>query len=692
MTATDELRDRMRLRLAMNAHRVHAHAGATVASGVVAGSVEPAAAGSQVGDVNHLVWNSVLESLTTSGQSPEPVVDPTPWPPLVQTPPPTYEPQPLYSLPSISLETGQRSLAELLAAAAASSVAVEVPQIAPPIAVEVPQIVAATPIAAVAIEPVAALPVTALPVTAGPVAVEPVAAVPSMIVPSMPVLGQPSRAAAPVRPGVPLEQPSAVENNPATKGKNKSKQYSNAASTRAKRNKRRPFRAFFLFILVAGILGGAAYAGWYQFLRNKVSWAADVAPIATDVEAALHQEFTATVPVETLSVPEYEVKLGVSVLADSYNTATSDVIGGLTALRAVGVLGPNTDAASIGHVVAAVRPSFYDRSSTTVYRIEGTTAFFQRSLANSLANALIDQRAEWSTGFGALTDAQRVAVLANVDELAALAVDTIAMTSPADTTAAASERAGRAAAVGLTGDQVPIVAALAIASGDNGGVVRPAPSAADPLATFVVPANDAAVLDPARDLTAAAVTLPAIASTDGLPARTLGMRFWYAAMVPALGVDAARGAALAWAGDSVTVSMVNGNFACISANIATFDEAGQAALASALTQWAQSRPASSTATVSTQPANVIAVTACEPAEGGSTAVATMDVGAIYSRAHAEADVATALSASGLAATPKAWGCAVLAKRGGSLSGYAVGTTDPAVIDEMTAITQFCSVP
>lgn len=714
-TATDELRQRMRLRLAINAHRVHAHAHdsapasdhdrrppstltgpstgpSTDDSALEGGRVAP---GPEPGDVNHMVWNSVLQSLATGSQPVVPAADPTPWPPLAQTPPPSYEPQPLYSPPSISFETGQRSLAELLAAAATASLTNPRRDLVGPAAnaALVAEASAAAPVIVPAPEPIAPEPIVVEPAVVEPVVVEPL--IPSMIVPSIPVLGQPSRAAVPARPAAALVDhgsPAAMNTAIATKGRTKGKAKGQGPTRSANKHKRRPFRAFFAIILVAAILGSAAYGGWYQFLRNKVTWAADVAPIAADVERALNQQFTASVSIETLAAAEYDVKLGLAVLADSYSNSPTDVVGGLTALRAVGVVGPATDPAAIGHVVAAVRPSFYERTTSTIYRVDGTTAFFQRSLANSLAVALIDQRVAWSTGFGALTDAQRIAVIANVGELASHAVDTIALEHPIDTTAAASELAGRGQAAGLSGDQVPIVAALSIAAGYGGGAARPAPVAADPLATFAVPVDDAAVLDPVRDVTAPAVVVPAVVTSDGLPARTLGMQFWYAALIPSLGVDAARGAALAWAGDSSTVSLVNGNFACISANIATFDEAGQAALGGAMMQWAQSRPASSAATVSTQPGNVIAVSMCEPAEGATTAVATMDVGAIYSRARFEAAVASALTASGLPPTPKAWGCAALASRGGSLAGYTAGTVDPAVIEEMTAVIQFCSVP
>ena len=681
----------MRLRLAMTANRVHAHGGAPSPSAAVVSS-----------DVNHMVWNSVLESMATGSEPIQRAVDPTPWPPQAQTLPPMYEPQPLY--PTISLETGQRSLAELLAAAAAGSAVAE------------PATLVATPAAPVDAAPSIEVPADVIPAAGVPAAEVPTAApsaiapfvdepsngplaeaaaavstvvVPSMIVPSMPVLGQPSRAAPSARAASSLlTQTDPVDAAGAIKHTSKQGKKSKAATvSRARSNqKRRPFRAFFAFIAVAGILGGAAYGGWFYFLKSKVSWAADVAPVAAQVEAVMHQQFTETVPVETLTVPEYEVKLGLAVMADAYASPTGD----LTALRAVGLVGPTVDAMSIGRVVAAARPSFYDRTTSTILRVDGATPVFQHSLATSLAIALADQRLEWSKGFDALTDSQQVGVIASVDGIASSVAETILAATPADITVVASELAGRFRAVGLDGDQVPAIAALAVASSASGASPR-SPDPADPLASFSIPSDDGVIFDPARDPSIRTVMAPATAP-DGMPGRTLGMQFWYTTLATALGPDAARGVALAWAGDSSSVTVVNDGFACLNASIVTFDEAGQVALGGALMQVAESRPASSAATVSIQPGNLVTVSMCQSAEPQQTVMSSAAIGQLYTLASAEIEVANALSASGLPATSKAWGCAVIARRGGSLADYTVGTTDPAIIEQMTAVTQFCSAP
>jgi hypothetical protein len=170
------------------------------------------------------------------------------------------------------------------------------------------------------------------------------------------------------------------------------------------------------------------------------------------------------------------------------------------------------------------------------------------------------------------------------------------------------------------------------------------------------------------------------------------MRFWYAAMAPALGPDAARSAALLWAGDSSVVTIVNGSFACIDAKISTVDEAAQAALTGALMQWGQTRPASAAAVVSSQPANVISVVMCEPAEGNPPVVGSVALGTIYTAARAEGRAAGTLQGSGLADTPAAWACAVNARRNGTLGDYEPGTTDPAVLQTIAAVVEYCSGP
>ena len=75
-------------------------------------------------------------------------------------------------------------------------------------------------------------------------------------------------------------------------------------------------------MIVMSLIGGAAYAGWYYFLRKKVEWPADVQPLATFVEDTTGRTFTELVPVTVLEVPDFEAnsRRGI-VLANSYADA-----------------------------------------------------------------------------------------------------------------------------------------------------------------------------------------------------------------------------------------------------------------------------------------------------------------------------------------------------------------------------------
>ncbi len=633
-------------------------------------------------------------------------------------------------MPTVTLDTSQQTLAELLAAAAASTaasplavetLAVVAPVVVAPVVAEpvvVAPVVAAPVVAApVVAEPVVAEPVVAEPVVAEPVVVAPVVAEPvvvpaivaatpvpvaaepaaafvdgnaGMIVPSIPVLGQPSRAAASARPAQalldqtgPVTSAGANESNGKKSQKRSKKSNSSTAQNqRHGKKKRRPFRAFLAFIVVAGLLGGAAYAGWYYFLRNKVSWTEDVEPLASFVETNLQSEFTDNVAIETLPVPEYEVKLGIEVLSHSY----ADADGGLTALRAVGLAGPTDNPSEAGRIVAAVRTSFYDPVGQTIYRLEGSTPVHEYGMIRSLAAALIDQQFAWSTDFGTLTNSQQVGVLAVVGSIAGQVADARAGGNAQNS--AGAEQVSRLQAVSFEGDQIPLYVRTAMWVDLFSIVGYPLPPAGQPLEGLVLPVDDAVVFDLTRESVTPSVTVPAPVSSA--PATTtMGMQFWYQAMVPALGAVAAHDAALLWAGDSTAVTKVN-NFACITSNIATASEANQAALSAALMQWSQTRPVSSAAVVSSQPASIIAVSMCEPAEGGTDALGDATVLQFAFRASNESDVAQALLTLGLPDTRPAWNCAVLARRNGALADYTPGTVDPVVVAAMNDIVRFCS--
>ncbi|MEO7397695.1 MAG: hypothetical protein ABIW84_03950 [Ilumatobacteraceae bacterium] len=705
-TATDELRHRMRLRLAMNASRGHvdqpgmdAAAGSPAVTNRPSSAHRPPPTSGTGSDISQMVWNSVLESLSaaapgTAGASVASspgasvadaspgisVGDASPWPPLhPRTAAPANDAQLLYSVPTLTPDS-----------AAPGARAHVKPTVDTDEPVIVPAIVAATPDGA----PAVAQPDPAQPAgeRAGEELDPDATVMTAMIVPSIPVLAQPSRAAVPSGPATPLlgqtgSMDVAGNGRPPRKGKSTKAGTSFAARPSQKR-KRRPFRAFFAFIVVAAILGGAAYAGWYSFLRNNVTWSQELEPLASFVEATLHREFSDTVAVETLPVAEYEVKLGSEVIASSY----PDADGNLSALRAVGVAGAVASPSAVGHVAAAMTTAFYRPSDQVIYRIEGTTALFELDLVRSLAVALTDQQIEWSTADETLSDAQRVGLRAMVNAVAAAAVGARTAVDPSADQASRVELIGRLEAVGIETAQIPVYVMLFMASMNGGANRYPVPPAGDPLQALTIPPSDAVVFDLTRESIASPedVALPAAGADDP---RELGMQFWYAAMLPALGADAAHSAALLWAGDSSVVTTV-AETACLTANVTAVSAADQPALSAALLQWAQTRPASSAAavtdTVAVHGTSVTSVSMCEPAEGGQDVLAGAEAGLIYVAARADAEVASALLGIGLAETKVAWDCAVTAHRSGALAGYDPDAVDPAIVAVLNDALVLCS--
>ncbi len=729
--ATDDLRNRMRLRLAMNASRVHAHPLPVEAAASIDAPTVPTVSSQPNGqqgpqpEISQMVWNSVLETLSTgipataSDQPDQPGssngvgAGPTGPPPIAQHPVSAYEPQPLYPVSVTTSDGQQRTLAELLAAAAVSpAIAVAAVPAAPlsSLVVAAAQVAQAAQ-AAQGGAPVASNP-TYVPYDGPDVVAQPAAtvvaptpaivveaaattAVPNgMIVPSIPVLSQPSRAAGSVRPPQPLldqnDSPTGHDNGGGKQSKKSKKSGkaaplgpSQASASRPTKRKRRPFRAFFAFLLIVAMLGGAAYGGWYYFLKNKITWAQDVQPSVDIVEAALNRDFTESVAISTLSVPEYEVKLGVHALTWAYGDPDSS----MTALRAVGLASRSASASSIGRIAAVTNTSFYDPTDKVIYRVDGTSSLFEFGLIRSLAVALTDQQLGWSTAFAGLTDSQRVGLMAIVHGVGNDVFEAEARLRPTELEAIATELAGRWVAAGVN-EQSPIYATMVVASTFNGSGQYPLAPVDDPLSVLAVPSSDGVVFDLTRDPLAPMPPV-AVPAGGGLAPRTLGMQFWYESMIPALGIDAARAAALLWAGDSTVVYSPNG-FACINANIATANEVDQVQMSAALMQWAQTRPASSQAVVISQPGNITSVSMCEPAEGSADALAGLDADRLHRARSAEAEVATALIASGLPDTRAAWNCAVLAHRGGALANYDPNIVDAIVTTQMNDIINFCS--
>ncbi|CAB4879725.1 unannotated protein [freshwater metagenome] len=488
---------------------------------------------------------------------------------------------------------------------------------------------------------------------------------PRLSTPVVPYLGQPARTAPTQR-----VVPSLV--------------VANATRTpRPLQRRRHPFRAFLSFLVVASLLGGASFTGWYFLIKNKVTWSQELDPLAAFVEKVAHAEFVDNVSVVALSAPEYEVKLGIDVLSRSY----MDPDGSFGTLRAVGLVSGTPSPSEIGRQVAATITAFYSPADRTVYRVDGTTPVFEVSLLRALTVALADQSTGWSSNVDTLSDAQRVGVRASVDFAGANVVLAKFAADPQLRSLWNAETQARSTALGLPADSHPTYLGAVLGSYAFGATTSPAPSPENPLAGITVPPSDAALFDPARG--SRAVPVSASVSPSAATSRTLGMQFWYLVLLPALGPTEARAAAMLWAGDAV-VTTVSAGRACVNAQVATTSPEAQAALFAPLSLWAQTRPASSAAAVTNQAGNVVAVSVCEPIEVTTQVVsADSDTMLPYTAAATEVQFGDELIRMGLPVAQGAWTCAVLAYRQGVLPAFVRGSNDQAQADVMLNVLSFC---
>jgi len=229
---------------------------------------------------------------------------------------------------------------------------------------------------------------------------------------------------------------------------------------------------------------------------------------------------------------------------------------------------------------------------------------------------------------------------------------------------------------------------MVLASTANGGAVLPAPPIEDLLKGIVPPTSDAPVFDPGRDPTATPLTavspVPGAAAID-----VLGMQFWYEVMLPALGPEAARTAALTWGGEVSVLSPVDGR-PCINAEIATASPADGAVLLAGLQAVVASRPVSSAATVAPDVSGAtVIVSMCESVEPITDRTIGDSGALLFTAAQREVKVGTDMQSIGLPNTPAAWKCAIQSQRAGSLSEYTPGTTDQDQLAQLNNIVTFC---
>ncbi|MCU1391582.1 MAG: hypothetical protein JWM34_10 [Ilumatobacteraceae bacterium] len=667
----DELRERMKLRLAsQTATRQDA----------------------ERSGIHELVWNSVLESVSLGAPMAEASRSP-----LLLAP---FSASALQSTPAAAPPVQQPVIEAPIVAAGAP--------IVEPLIVETP--VAETPVADTPVAEIPAAPV-GVPIIVEP-AVEPVelvvpepqlpglaavrpAEVPPAdlidfgpIVPSMPVLAPRSRVAPTPRPVQLVDDephvPPARGNRRAAKPKAAPRRAPAARPLHGK-PARHPFRSFVSFVLLLGLLGGAGYAGWYHFLRKRVEWSKDLQPTVDFVQSTVHRTFDANVPVVTLTAPEYEVKLGLEAL-DRLDPA--DATLDLLDYRAVGLLSGPPRAADVGHLLAPSTTAFYDGATRSVYRLDGTTPAFQLDLTRALTLALVDQDVHFTQAMPTLSTSQRDGYWSLIDGIAARVVAAQRTARPDLGTAEATEVPTRFVAAGISTD-LPWYLSGIVGAAD---AASPADTSSpdDLLRGLMPPPTDAVVFDPsaaASPTTAAPSPSPSPAPTAG----ELGVEFWYEALAPVIGVDAARAAALLWISDTSTTTAVNGQ-ACLQSTIDAADAAGQNGLLDALGAWARSRPASSAA--SAAPAAdgsfAVSVTACEPPEGGEAPHAPLtDMQTFFDRPAEERAVlgrVIELAAPGASVDPR---CVVAAYRNGAIGQFDLSSTDPAIVTTLSNVAAFC---
>ena len=446
-----------------------------------------------------------------------------------------------------------------------------------------------------------------------------------------------------------------------------------------------PIRTLLSTLVVFSLLGGAAFTGWFFLIKNKVEWTADVEPLAAFVEQQTHVKFTTNVPVETLTAPEYEVKLGIDILSRSY----VDPDGDFGTLQAVGLVSQAPSPVEVGHLAAAAMTAYYKPEKKTIYRLEGNTPLFDLAMLRALSVALADQHTGWFRDSALASDAQRVGIRATVDRVGSYVVASKMRLDPQVASLAEVELAARTDAVGITADTRPTYLNAALGSYLFGAASSPIADPTQPLRGVFVPTSDAVLFDPARSATSPVATVATpVSAISGGPLRTLGMQFWYLVMLPVVGAGYARAGALTWIGDSVWTSTLDGR-SCLNANIATASGVDQALFVDLLARWAMSRPASSAATVTSAADGLINVNVCEPAEQTNQSVGPSDATLLYSAALQESSVGYDLIRLGLSNTQQAWMCAVQHVRDGAVPNYETGSTDAVQLAQMSAILSQC---
>lgn len=369
-----------------------------------------------------------------------------------------------------------------------------------------------------------------------------------------------------------------------------------------RKRKRHFFRNFLTLLLVLGLVGGGLFALKHYLLGPQ--WAADVKPLASEVETQRGLTFDHAVKVSTLPVDEYAVELSQRSLG--LDAATLEQVSG--EWRALGLLSGVVDARAIGMAAIADSPAFYDPSSTTIYVLADLPAELRTfALHRALTLALLDQQFGWG---GKVADAAPALVRGTRALFDADALETAqAMLTPTDRTAVIAQILGLYSTYTIPSTPSPFAT---VVSGRLGLAMWPYFRGLDAAQRQGVEryaiASDAQVLDLRRLVTGA---------IEQIGPDSQGMLFWYHVLAARIDDDLAWQAALSWSSDRLTTATGAGG-QCVTG---VFESAGpgSALVASAFQQWAAAAPAESQtkADVAGDGATVT-VTACDPGANVAT--------------------------------------------------------------------------
>jgi hypothetical protein len=346
-----------------------------------------------------------------------------------------------------------------------------------------------------------------------------------------------------------------------------------------RRRKRHVFRKFVTTIVLLGMVAGGLFAVKH-YLLDRVNWPKDVAPLANAVESERGLHFTKDIPVTTLQVADYSVKIAAS-------------LGGLTVdatpriestWRALGLTSGTLNVGATGLAAAVDSPAFYDPAAKQIYVLADLEPQLRSfALHRALTMALLDQQFKWSSqltqaapavvlGTRAVFDADAIAVALRLisDRDRVVLPDQQRALAAANNVAANDPSPFATATVGRIG--LPLWPYLDSLGPDERNALEQSGVMTDSHAFDL------------RRLTAGA--------TDSVGTTTQGMLFWYHVLASRVDDDLAWKAALGWRGDDVKVD-TTGTTTCVNATV-TIDAAAAQAATFAFTAWAATAPMEST--------------------------------------------------------------------------------------------------